>query len=129
MKHINLAHLFGGKKEAPLCVNGPNCAYLKKGCCRFRHPNKVKGQQPMTKEKYVKTTISQLESLIETLYLKVGVLELFVNELNKNESIRTILMGNVKWDYLMSQNFNLDQIRRDLIRTEEGKKTGFCPLG
>jgi hypothetical protein len=61
--------------------------------------------------------------------LKVGVLELFVNELNKNESIRTILMGNVKWDYLMSQNFNLDQIRRDLIRTEEGKKTGFCPLG
>jgi hypothetical protein len=59
----------------------------------------------MTKEKYVKTSISELYSLIET-----------------------ILLGSIKRDYLISRNLNFEQIRRDLIRTQKSRKIGFCPL-
>ena len=54
-----MANIFGGKKERQMCRNGPTCPFLKKGCCHFMHVGKAK-DQPMAKEKYVKTSIVKL---------------------------------------------------------------------
>ena len=116
-----MANIFGGKKERQMCRNGPTCPFLKKGCCHFMHVGKAK-DQPVAKEKYVKTSIVKLESLIESLVLKVGVLESVVATIaNDVPEVAAVLRSNPKWEYLRSMNFSLDQIRRDLIRTTENK--------
>lgn len=96
-----LAKCFGGKKERAACRNGPNCSYLKMGRCNFSHSTNGKGfNKPVTKEKYVKDSLYKLESLVETLTLKVGILEAFVFEMSQLPMFAESMDGAGKWTYL-----------------------------
>lgn len=58
-----------------LCLNGPDCSFLKKGKCLFRHSPKDRPENLAGKTRYLKNQAQELSGLVSSLSIKVAALE------------------------------------------------------
>jgi hypothetical protein len=99
-----------GKQSA--CLNGPDCPFLKKGKCLFRHSSKDRPENLAGKTRYLKNEAQQLGSLASTLSIKVAALERVVLSIC---SMYPALLGQLgeqdQWvAHLIQNQFKIDKV-------------------